>query len=335
MQFEETFGSARARPINLSKLGQHQHKPPPVLLPIRPGYPPKEVPTGMLGAELGPAEGPKPEPAEMGASRLSFLASDDEAAGEGRSESDGEFVVGRRRNCRAVEEDLQEDGGLAMRPRSTRVRRVPAALADSPPAAAPTNAVLRLKNGINKLRKEEVQLLMAALKEAKAQLDSRFVIRRSGIAQLGVFAAAPIPPDTLLMEYYGEGVRSTVADLREKRYNAAGLGCYLFNPGGLPDEVVVLDATHRGNIMRFVNHSCGPNCVSRTVIIEGQKRIFLYSNTWIEPGTELTYDYKLSSALCLDMFKGLPEELLEQAAEEAGVELLRCQCGSKRCRKYL
>jgi hypothetical protein len=36
----------------------------------------------------------------------------------------------------------------------------------------------------------------------------------------------------------------------------AGLGCYLFNPGGAPDEAVVLDATYQGNVMRFVNHSC-------------------------------------------------------------------------------
>ncbi|EFJ49311.1 histone H3 lys4 methyltransferase, partial [Volvox carteri f. nagariensis] len=118
-------------------------------------------------------------------------------------------------------------------------------------------------------------------------------VRRSGIAQLGVFAAERIPADTLLMEYHGEAVRTSVADLREKRYSAAGLGCYLFNPGGLPDEAVVLDATHRGNIMRFVNHSCGPNCVSRTVVIEGQRRIFLFSLHELHPGTELTYDYKL------------------------------------------
>ncbi len=44
-----------------------------------------------------------------------------------------------------------------------------------------------------------------------------FVVRRSSIAQLGVFAAVAIPPNTLLMEYYGQAVRPAVADIRERR----------------------------------------------------------------------------------------------------------------------
>ena len=33
--------------------------------------------------------------------------------------------------------------------------------------------------------------------------------------------------------------------------------------------------------------------------------------------------------------QGLPEEFIERAAEEAGVDLLICRCGDRRCRKYL
>ena len=43
-------------------------------------------------------------------------------------------------------------------------------------------------------------------------------MRRSTIAQLGVFAVCAIPAETVLMEYYGETVRPVVSDLRERRY---------------------------------------------------------------------------------------------------------------------
>lgn len=46
-----------------------------------------------------------------------------------------------------------------------------------------------------------------------------------------------------------------------------------------------------------------PNCVARTLLVNGQRRIFLFALTAMPPGTELTYDYKLSSVLCLEAFK--------------------------------
>ncbi len=55
------------------------------------------------------------------------------------------------------------------------------------------------------------------LQPSRASPRCRFVVRRSPIAQLGVFTAAHVPGGALLMEYYGEAVRPTVADVREKR----------------------------------------------------------------------------------------------------------------------
>lgn len=62
------------------------------------------------------------------------------------------------------------------------------------------------------------------------------------------------------MEYVGELVRKSVADLRERAYAAQGLqGLYLFSLGpGEGDGVV--DATRKGGISRFINHCC--ECVS-------------------------------------------------------------------------
>ncbi len=48
---------------------------------------------------------------------------------------------------------------------------------------------------------------------------------------------------------------------------------------------------------------CRPNCVARTVQFEGRRRIFLFSDGPLAPGTELSYDYKLTCDLLLDKCK--------------------------------
>ena len=49
----------------------------------------------------------------------------------------------------------------------------------------------------------------------------------------------------------------------------------------------VIDPTHKGNLARFINHSCDPNCV--TDIVRGKIWINAIKN--IKKGEELTYDY--------------------------------------------
>ncbi|VDK35697.1 unnamed protein product [Gongylonema pulchrum] len=54
----------------------------------------------------------------------------------------------------------------------------------------------------------------------------------------------------------------------------------------------VIDATQMGNLARFINHSCQPNCYAKIVSVEGEKRIVIYSKQPINKGDEITYDYK-------------------------------------------
>ena len=56
----------------------------------------------------------------------------------------------------------------------------------------------------------------------------------------------------LLMEYAGEVIRRPLADKREQLYASQGLGLYFF----ALDRDHCIDATHRGNIARYINHSC-------------------------------------------------------------------------------
>ena len=62
-----------------------------------------------------------------------------------------------------------------------------------------------------------------------------------------------IAADEMVIEYIGEVVRQTVADERERRYEAAGIGSsYLFRV----DHDYIIDATRNGNLARFINHCC-------------------------------------------------------------------------------
>ena len=76
---------------------------------------------------------------------------------------------------------------------------------------------------------------------------------KSGIHDWGLFALEPIAAEEMVIEYVGQVIRQSISDLREKNYEASGIGSsYLFRV----DLENVIDATKCGNLARFINHSC-------------------------------------------------------------------------------
>ncbi|XP_009601077.1 histone-lysine N-methyltransferase ATXR7 isoform X6 [Nicotiana tomentosiformis] len=135
----------------------------------------------------------------------------------------------------------------------------------------------------------------------------RLRFQRSKIHDWGLLALEPIEAEDFVIEYVGELIRRRVSDIREHYYEKIGIGSsYLFR---LDDDYVV-DATKRGGIARFINHSCEPNCYTKVISVEGQKKIFIYAKRHIAAGEEITYNYKFP---------------LEE-------KKIPCNCGSKRCR---
>ncbi|MCJ1377405.1 histone methyltransferase set1 [Xylographa soralifera] len=136
---------------------------------------------------------------------------------------------------------------------------------------------------------------------------------RSAIHNWGLYAMENIAANDMIIEYVGEKVRQQVADMRERQYLKSGIGSsYLFRI----DENTVIDATKKGGIARFINHSCTPNCTAKIIKVEGSKRIVIYALRDIGQNEELTYDYKFEREWDSD-------------------DRIPCLCGSSGCKGFL
>ena len=127
-----------------------------------------------------------------------------------------------------------------------------------------------------KKRKSEKEI------QALLQVRPSIVRRRSKISGWGVYAGQAIEKGTVIVEYKGELVTQAEAWDREQRYLPKGR-IWLFTISG----TWARDAAVGGNVARYVNHSCTPNCYSdvfgKTIVIIARRRL--------EKGEELTYNY--------------------------------------------
>lgn len=110
----------------------------------------------------------------------------------------------------------------------------------------------------------------------------RLVRRRSQISGWGVYAGQPIEKDARIVEYKGQLISQAEASRREQRYLPRHR-IWIFTI----DTRQARDAAFGGNIARYVNHQCHPNCY---VDIEG-RHIWIRASRAIRKGEELTYDY--------------------------------------------
>ncbi|KIL91190.1 hypothetical protein FAVG1_05889 [Fusarium avenaceum] len=136
---------------------------------------------------------------------------------------------------------------------------------------------------------------------------------RSAIHNWGLYAMENIAKDDMIIEYVGEQVRQQISEIRENRYLKSGIGSsYLFRI----DDNTVIDATKKGGIARFINHSCMPNCTAKIIKVEGSKRIVIYALRDIALNEELTYDYKFER-------------------EIGSLDRIPCLCGTAACKGFL
>uniref|UniRef100_A0A1A9WIN0 [histone H3]-lysine(36) N-trimethyltransferase n=1 Tax=Glossina brevipalpis TaxID=37001 RepID=A0A1A9WIN0_9MUSC len=134
---------------------------------------------------------------------------------------------------------------------------------------------------------------------------------RTGKKGFGIMADIEILPGEFIMEYVGEVIDSDEFENRRVRYSRDKNRHYYFM--ALRSDTII-DATVKGNISRFINHSCDPNAETQKWTVNGELRIGFFSRKSIMPSEEITFDYQY---------------------QRYGREAQRCYCESANCRGWI
>ncbi|CAI0609229.1 unnamed protein product [Linum tenue] len=135
---------------------------------------------------------------------------------------------------------------------------------------------------------------------------------RCGKKGFGLRMQEDISKGHFLIEYVGEVLDMRAYEARQKEYAAKGHKHFYFMT---LDGSEVIDACAKGNLGRFINHSCDPNCRTEKWVVDGEICIGLFALRNIKKDEELTFDYNYVRVF--------------------GAAAKKCYCGSAQCRGYI
>lgn len=106
----------------------------------------------------------------------------------------------------------------------------------------------------------------------------------------GLAAKNYIPIGQFIMEYVGEVLDKKQFKERSDNYARNKITHEFFMT---LSHGRTIDATKKGNISRFINHSCDPNAESQTWFVDDEWRIGIFAIKPISPNEEITFNYFL------------------------------------------
>ena len=122
------------------------------------------------------------------------------------------------------------------------------------------------------------------LQMSKALSLPKIERKKSRLHGYGVFALETINKNKRIIDYAGELISNKQSESREDKYLSKGcIWVFRVNRNWSRDAAV------GGNIARFINHSCTPNC---WIEVDNKTRtIWVRAAKQIRKGQELVYDY--------------------------------------------
>lgn len=152
---------------------------------------------------------------------------------------------------------------------------------------------------------------------------------KGSIEQYGLTTTKNIRKNSFICEYIGELLTKEEAERRcsinEKLNKMNYIICLNEKAIGSSENVIqtFIDPSSKGNIGRYINHSCDPNCQILSVRIDSiVPKLGIFANRDISAGEEICFDYGHDS--------NVDDEHMERKFNRK-----LCYCGTSKCRKFL
>ena len=106
----------------------------------------------------------------------------------------------------------------------------------------------------------------------------------------GLRADTDLAPNEFIYEYIGEVIDEARFRRRMLQYDEEGITHFYFMSLTKGEFV---DATKKGNLGRFCNHSCNPNCYVDKWVVGEKLRMGIFAERKIKAGEELVFNYNV------------------------------------------
>jgi len=106
----------------------------------------------------------------------------------------------------------------------------------------------------------------------------------------GLRVNTDLKPNDFIFEYIGEVINEPTFRRRTIQYDEEGIKHFYFMSLTKSEFV---DATKKGNLGRFCNHSCNPNCYVDKWVVGEKLRMGIFAERHIKAGEELVFNYNV------------------------------------------
>lgn len=140
---------------------------------------------------------------------------------------------------------------------------------------------------------------------------SKVSVFQTDLKGYGLKADETITESSFIYEYIGDVIDETIFRKRMVDYDQKHFKHFYFM---MLTKDAFIDATVKGSLARFVNHSCNPNAYVDKWVVGDKLRMGIFAKRFIAKGEEITFDYNV---------------------DRYGAQSQPCYCGEPNCIKFM